>query len=164
MKIIIVSMETTSRARSGISKLETHLGFWLRRVSNAVSAEFARSLRAKETSVAEWVLIRELHDRGQATPSELAQVLGMTRGAVSKVVDKLEAKKWLTSEEAAGDNRVRELSLTREGRRAVPVLAAIADANDAHFFDCLSANEKQMLRKLLAKIATMNKIHDVPTA
>ncbi|HEU4636240.1 MAG TPA: MarR family transcriptional regulator, partial [Edaphobacter sp.] len=75
----------------------------------------------------------------------------------------LEAKRWLTSEEAASDNRVRQLSLTREGRRAVPVLAGIADANDAHFFDCLSANEKQMLRKLLAKIATLNKIHDVPT-
>ena len=146
-----------------MSALENHLGYRLRRISNAVSSEFARSLQVKHTSVAEWVLLRMVSERGQATPGELAEIVGMTRGAVSKVVDKLEAKLWLRVGTADGDNRVRLLFLTREGRRNLPILAKIADENDARFFNCLDANEKHTFQRLLGKLADENNIHDVPT-
>ena len=45
-------------------RLEKHLGYWLRRVSNAVSGEFARALQEKQISVAEWVLLSVLSERG----------------------------------------------------------------------------------------------------
>ena len=87
----------------------------------------------------------------------------MTRGAVSKVVDKLEAKMWLQVRTAEADNRVRLLSLTREGRRNLPILAKVADENDARFFNCLDANEKHTFKELLAKLANQHDIHDIPT-
>jgi DNA-binding MarR family transcriptional regulator len=156
-------METTARAIPHIADLESHLGYWLRRVSNAVSGAFSRSLQEKQTSVAEWVLLRELHERGQAAPSELADVLGFTRGAISKIVDKLEAKSWILTASKEGDDRSRLLTLTREGRRILPALATIADRNDAHFFDCLSFTERRTLRELLTKVAVHHDIHIVPT-
>jgi len=159
----MVSMETNSTKAQPLSQLESHLGYWLRRVSNAVSGAFGRALQEKQTAVAEWVLLRELHERGQTAPGELADSLGLTRGAVSKIVDKLSAKGWIQSEAKEGDSRSRLLSLTRAGRRSLPVLAEIADQNDARFFDCLSAREKSTLRELLVKIADHNRIHDVPT-
>jgi hypothetical protein len=61
-------METTARSEQTAPKLESHLGYWLRRVSNAVSGSFSRALGEKQTSVAEWVLLRELHDRKQTSP------------------------------------------------------------------------------------------------
>jgi hypothetical protein len=75
MDIILVSMDTTSRAHKGL-QLQSYLGYWLRRVSNAVSGAFPRALHQKQTSVAEWVLLRELHERGQTAPAELADGLG----------------------------------------------------------------------------------------
>ncbi|HXC96833.1 MAG TPA: MarR family transcriptional regulator [Edaphobacter sp.] len=156
-------METTTRDAQQVPQLESHLGYWLRRVSNAVSGSFARALQEKQTSVAEWVLLRELHERGQTAPGELADSLGLTRGAVSKIVDKLDAKGWIQMDAKEGDCRFRLLSLTRAGRRSLPVLAEIADQNDARYFDCLSAREKSTLRELLAKLADRNRIHDVPT-
>lgn len=143
--------------------LESHLGYWLRRVSNAVSGAFARALQEKQTSVAEWVLLRELYERGKAVPGELADALGLTRGAVSKIIDKLEAKDWVQMDAKEGDNRYRLLSLTRAGRRSLPALAQIADRNDCAYFDCLNAKEKAVLRELLIKLAEHNRIHDVPT-
>jgi DNA-binding MarR family transcriptional regulator len=163
MATIVISMETNIVDAQKLARLENHLGYWLRRVSNAVSGAFARALQEKQTSVAEWVLLRELHERGQTAPAELADSLGLTRGAVSKIVDKLDAKGWIKTEVKEGDSRFRLLSLTRAGRRSLPVLAAIADQNDAHYFDCLSAGEKSTLRELLAKLANHNRIHDVPT-
>lgn len=160
---IIVSMETDSRRVQNISNLESHLGYWLRRVSNAVSGAFSRALQERRTSVAEWVLLRELHTRGQAAPKELAEALGLTRGAVSKIIDKLEEKGWVKSEAKEGDNRYRLLSLTRAGQRSLPILAQFADKNDAAYFDCLNAKERAVLRDLLMKIAEHNQIHDVPT-
>jgi DNA-binding MarR family transcriptional regulator len=159
----MVSMETILLNAPDLPQLESHLGYWLRRVSNAVSGSFARALQEKQTSVAEWVLLRELYERGQTSPGELAESLGLTRGAVSKIVDKLDAKGWIQTETKEGDSRFRLLSLTRGGRRCLPVLAEIADQNDAGYFDCLTAGEKNTLRKLLIKLADHNHIHDVPT-
>jgi len=155
-------METTLRSQRSI-QLESHLGYWLRRVSNAVSGAFSRALHEKQTSVAEWVLLRELHERGQTAPGELADCLGFTRGAVSKIVDKLDAKGWVQSDAKEGDSRFRLLSLTKAGRRKLPVLADIADQNDARYFDCLTAKEKKVFRELLIKLADHNHINDVPT-
>lgn len=156
-------METIASEARHIPGLESHLGYWLRRVSNAVSGAFVRALQEKHTSVAEWVLLRELHERGKAAPGELADLLGLTRGAVSKIIDKLEAKGWIQTYAKEGDNRSRLLSLSRAGRRSLPVLAQIADQNDSAYFDCLSAKEKVVLRKLLIKLAEQNRIHNVPT-
>jgi DNA-binding MarR family transcriptional regulator len=152
----------TSPAPFPISGLETHLGYWLRRVSNSVSSGFAQSLQAKQTSVAEWVLLRHLWDRTQATPGEMAQALMMTRGAVSKIIDKLESKSWIRSRINPEDNRGQILSLSGAGRRAVPELAAIADRNDRKFFSCLDSEERAALRRLLGKLATHHQMHDIP--
>jgi DNA-binding MarR family transcriptional regulator len=156
-------METTKPANVFIPKLENHLGYWLRRVSNEVSGEFARSLQAKQTSVAEWILLCELHERSQATPGELADVLGMTRGAISKVVDKLEEKRWIQTQSKHGDNRVQLLSLTHRGRHNLPILGKAADENDSRFFSCLKPSERLALQKLLVKIAENHQIRDIPT-
>jgi DNA-binding MarR family transcriptional regulator len=163
MEAILVSMETIAQKATFLPHLESHLGYWLRRVSNAVSGSFSRALQEKQTSVAEWVLLRELRERGQTAPGELADSLGLTRGAVSKIVDKLDAKGWIKTEAKEGDSRFRLLSLTRAGERNLPVLAEIADQNDANYFDCLTAREKSILRDLLIKLANHNHIHDVPT-
>ena len=159
----MVSMETNPHRAMFLPPLESHLGYWLRRVSNAVSGSFSRALQEKETSVAEWVLLRELHERGQAAPGEMADSLGLTRGAVSKIADKLVAKGWIRTEAREDDGRFRLLSLTRAGQRSLPVLAEIADHNDGAYFDCLTATEKSTLRKLLIKLADHNHIDDVRT-
>jgi DNA-binding MarR family transcriptional regulator len=156
-------METIASRAPHIPDLKSHLGYWLRRVSYAVSGAFSRALQEKQTSVAEWVLLRELHERGQAAPGEMADRLGLTRGAVSKIIDKLEAKGWIQADAKEGDNRYRLLSITRLGQRSLPMLAQIADQNDSAYFDCLSAKEKTVLRQLLIKLAEHNHIQDVPT-
>lgn len=162
METMIVSVETRSYSKQSISGIEAHLGFWLRRVSNTVSNSFARSLKDQNVSAAEWVLLRELYERGEATPKEMADSLAMTRGAVSKIVDKLETKSWIAIRSTPSDGRVQVLSLTRSGRRVVPVLARIADQNDERFFRCLTASERDILRKLLIKLTECNQIRDVP--
>ena len=151
-------METIGETTS----LEIHLGYWLRRVSNEVSGGFARALQEKQASVAEWVVLGQIHEHPEIRPAELADSLGLTRGAVSKVLDKLEQKKWIRRKTLQTDTRSQRLYLTTRGRRALPVLAEIADRNDARFFDCLTLKERRALEKLLRKLTAFHGLRDVP--
>lgn len=112
--------------------------------------------------MAEWVALCRVHERPGITPGELAEALGLTRGAVSKVIDKLEAKQWIAGSTKPEDNRVRLFVLTRRGSRVLPELAEIADRNDQTFFDVLQAGEKATLRRLLSKLVDLHQIGAVP--
>jgi DNA-binding MarR family transcriptional regulator len=143
------------------SALESHLGYWMRLVSNHVSGGFAEKLSVRQISVAEWVVLRELHD-GAQSPSLLAQKMGMTRGAVTKLVDRLEVRKLVSRMASATDGRAQLLSLTGPGKVLVPQLAALADRNDAEFFAALSARDQALLRDLLLKIVKARDLRGVP--
>lgn len=144
------------------SALDAHLGYWLRLVSNEVSHAFERALRKRDISVAEWVALNQLATATGLTPATLAAAMGMTRGAISKILDKLSAKQLIARSVSALDNRVQILSLTTQGRRMLPQLTHIADANDALFFAALSAVEQAALRNLLRKVARTGQIVRIP--
>src|ERR1700761_1987515 len=125
-----------------ISSLETHLGYWLRYVSNQVSHAFSLKVAARGVTVAEWVLLREVFDAPALAPSVLAERLGMTRGAISKLVDRLAAKGLVAKSADLADRRYQDVALTPAGRALVPDLAALADENDEDFFGHMSADER----------------------
>lgn len=139
------------------SRLTDHLGYWLRLVSNQVSGAFAEKLAGHDVSVVEWVLMRELHP-GPLAPSALAEKLRMTRGAITKLADRLAARKLLRRQASAEDGRAQTLALTASGRALLPRLAALADANDAEFFSGLTAGERVELMRLLRKVAARKKL------
>lgn len=144
------------------STLEDHAGYWLRSVSNHVSHAFARKVEARGVTVAEWVLLRELFDTGAAHPSRLADALGMTRGAVSKLVERLSRKKLAARSTPEGDQRYQSVELTAAGKKLVPVLARLADENDREFFGHLKPEEKAQLMHLLRDIVRRHGWKDLP--
>jgi DNA-binding MarR family transcriptional regulator len=154
-----MKIQTAQRA----SALESHTGFWLRFVSNQVSHSFARKLVGSGVSVAEWVMLRHMFEAGGASPSALASATGLTRGAVSKIVDKLLHKNLVTRTEAAKDRRFQDVKLSTQGRALVPKLAAIADRNDEEFFSQLSVEERERLVLTLKKLVAVNNIREIPT-
>lgn len=135
-----------------IPDLTDHLGYWLRMVSNHVSQSFARAVEARGVTVAEWVLMRQLWEVEALAPSRLAGRMGMTRGTVTKLADRLIAKSLLVRVASADDGRAQTLALTPSGRALVPALAALADQNDALCFEDLSGADRATLRRLLQEI------------
>ncbi len=136
-----------------VSRLEGHLGFWLRLVSNEVSRAFAARIEAKGVTVAEWVMLRSLYGTAPEAPSRLADTLGMTRGGVTKLADRLIGRGLIRRRPDPGDARAQILSLTAVGERLVPELADLADANDRAFFGALTPAERNALEVALRKLA-----------
>ena len=146
-----------------VSELENHLGYWLRAVSNQVSQAFSRKVEARGVTVAEWVVLRMLFDRAALAPSDLAAKIGMTRGAISKLAERLIAKELVTRRHDANDRRYQELALTSEGRALVPALAALADQNDHEFFGHLAPKQRADLENLMRMLVQRLELRAVPT-
>jgi DNA-binding MarR family transcriptional regulator len=156
-------MKDTKAPDLTVSDLKKHAGFWLRFVSNHVSHAFARRLLASGVTVAEWVVMREMFDDEEISPGVVAERIGMTRGGVSKLVDRLVSKKLVTRRDRSDDRRFQSIALTAAGRRLTPQLAALADQNDEEFFHPLSAAERAALIATMKKLVQAHGLQTLPT-
>ena len=154
-------MEARVPRQAELSSIESHLGYWLRYVSNHVSHAFALKLAGVGITVAEWVVLRELYDT-ESAPSALADRLGLTRGAISKLADRLIAKDMIVRRSNASDRRFQSLALTRKGRAITPKLAALADKNDQEFFADLDIETRDTITGAMKAIVRRKGLRAAP--
>lgn len=143
------------------AELTSHLGYWLRLVSNHVSHSFARKLQAVDITVAEWALMRVLFGIGE-NPSQLAERMGMTKGAITKLADRLIDKSLMTRTASPDDRRTQTLRLTKKGERLVPQLADLADQNEAECFSHLSKADRVLLERVLKASVKRFGLNSIP--
>ncbi len=113
-------------------------------------------------TVAEWVVLRALFDADGVHPSELATKLGLTRGAISKLVDRLVRKELVSARVDPRDARAQLVTLRDAGRRVVPELAALADENDAAAFGRLDPAQRALLLTTLKTLSEHFGIRGAP--
>ena len=139
------------------SALPDHVGYWLRKLSNAVSSSFAGRLAAHGVSVPQLVVQRVLCDGGPFPLNDSVARVEVDQGSLSRMVDRLMARGWVRRGACADDGRAVAISLTEEGRRLVPRLAAEADRNEEAFFSGLSPSERGKFLRTIQKLLIQNK-------
>ncbi len=150
------------RSRPALSRIDAHVGYWLQCVSNHFSHALNRELEDKGVTLAEWIALRELYE-GDLRPGDLAQRLGLTRGAVSKLARKLAGNLLITQRASGEDSRARILSLTDDGRAVVSVLAVIVDKADEEFFGHLDADTRTLIVVNMREIVRRRGLRAMPT-
>ncbi|QEI07392.1 MarR family transcriptional regulator [Pigmentiphaga aceris] len=90
---------------------------------------------------------------GQAdTAAELARVVGMDTGAMTRMLDRLEHKGLIRRSRSAEDRRVIKLELTEEGRHKAnqipPLLLKVTEMHFAGFDE----NEREIMKGLLRRM------------
>ena len=125
----------------------------LRRAAQAATEATGAALAPHGVTPAEWGVIRVLHAGGPAAPSVLAERLGLTRGAVTRLVDRLRAKALVVRAVGRGDRRFQTIALTGAGAMLVPLLAASAGAAEAGVFATIPPTRRATLAALLRAIA-----------
>ena len=149
-------------AKKSTSNLHDHAGYWLRYVSNHVSHAFAQKVEAKGVTVAEWVLLRQIFEAVAANPSQLAASVGMTRGAMSKLIERLCREKLVARSHSGNDRHFQSVELTAAGKLLVPIRDRLADENDDEFFGHLKPDEKTSFLDLLQSIVRQHRWKDLP--
>lgn len=149
---------------ANISDLETHLGYWLRFVSNHVSNSFRSRLQEHNVTVAEWVTLRNLYSLEPCTLNNLSNAVGVDTGALSRLVERLIKKRLASRKISTEDRRSVKIELTDSGRKLTPQLAKEADQNDQHFFKALSKADKEHLMRIMKLLVKIRDLKEKPTS
>lgn len=140
------SPSSTSRRRRPrtVTRLDRHVGYWLRYVAKEYSHALGRRLLHKGVSLAEWIVLHQLY-QGERRACALAEDLGLTRSAISRLAARLTASLMITQEATIEDGRGQMLALTGLGRSTVEVLAGIMDQEDEEFFGHLEPRTRELI-------------------
>ena len=123
----------------------------------ALVTHFRREVEARmakyDLTDAQWKPLWLLKVGRASTAIELAREMDIDAGAITRMVDRLEAKGLIERLRSDEDRRVVHLSLTKTGEAAAEKVPHVLAAVNNDFLRGFSEAEWKQLRKLLARLA-----------
>jgi DNA-binding MarR family transcriptional regulator len=133
-------------------KPEESAAYLMRRILNCASATIDEALEPRGLTHAQWVPLLKLHWGQASTVAELARECTLDAGAMTRLLDRLEAKGLVTRVRSSSDRRVVNLELTPEGRATASQIPEVLCAVQNQMLQPLSVAEWQQLRGLLRRV------------
>ncbi|HEU4378240.1 MAG TPA: MarR family transcriptional regulator, partial [Hyphomicrobiaceae bacterium] len=75
---------------------EHYIGYTISDVARLMRTVFERRVRAVGLTRAQWMVIARVHRRPGLSQSEVADLLEIEKASAGRLVDRMEAKGWLT--------------------------------------------------------------------
>jgi DNA-binding MarR family transcriptional regulator len=148
----------------GQYRADQSVGFLMKRVMSSILAQADQRLASLDLTHAQWLPLFKLAVKDCDTVAALARELDLDPGAMTRALDRLEAKGLVLRERSTEDRRVVRLRLTEEGRKIArkvpPVMAEVLNQHLAGFSE---AEWKQLLALLARMVANGDALRD-PTA
>ncbi len=127
-------------------------GFLMRRVLSSILQQADAQLSEHDLTYVQWLPLYKLMLCSESTSASLARDLGIDPAAITRALDRLEAKGMLRRERSTTDRRVVHLVLTDEGRAiAAKVPQALASVLNAHLSG-FSHDESRLLIDMLRRM------------
>jgi DNA-binding MarR family transcriptional regulator len=131
---------------------EDSVGYLMRQILNRVGQDVERQLAHTDLTNAQWIPLFKLYSGQATTVAELARECHLDAGAMTRMLDRLEAKGLCKRVRSETDRRVVNIELTAAGTKAasdIPeILSGVQNAHLAGF----SAHEFETLREYLRRI------------
>ncbi len=131
---------------------EESVGYLMRKVMSSIRTQADAQLSNHELTYAQWLPLFKISMCPQTTVASLARDLETDPAAMTRALDRLEAKGLVRRERSTTDRRVVQLVLTPEGEEtAAKVPPVLADVLNGHLSD-FSHDEWQLLLRLLRRM------------
>ncbi|MGC4030091.1 MAG: MarR family transcriptional regulator [Steroidobacteraceae bacterium] len=131
---------------------EESIGYLLRQTVSTLNRAAETEMRPHGLTAVQWAPLMIISRGGNPTAASLARDLNTDTGAMTRMLDRLEAKGLLTRSRSSLDRRVVVLTLTDQGRdlttRIPHHLASVYNQHLAGF----TADEFQQLKQFLRRI------------
>jgi len=134
------------------------IGAMLSRVKAEMLAALDRELAADkrlaplEMSAAQYIIMANLAGPEPKSASDLCKGISYDAGAMTRMLDRLEAKGLIRRMRSAQDRRLMHLELTDEGRAAYPRMREMSIAVANRFLRGFTRAEARQLESLLARM------------
>ncbi len=136
----------------GEFRSDRSVGYLMRNVLRSIRDHANQRLAAHDLTYVQWLPLYKLAMKEGNTVAGLARELEIDAGAMTRAMDRLEAKGLVRRERSREDRRVVFLALTTEGRKvARRVPAVLSDVLNGHLAGFSNA-EWQQLQSLLHRM------------
>ncbi len=137
--------------------LENFLPYLLNQAAEESSLRFQREYRDRYGMLrTEWRVLFHLGRYGRMTASEIGARSRMHKTKISRAVQKLSERRFLSRERDEVDRRQEYLALTAQGQTAYDELQTVARQYDSQLTAQFTKAEMLALRKGLRKLAGMS--------
>ena len=125
--------------------LKRNLGYLLNRCGALMAQRFERELAPYGITLAQWGALLAVDRTGSASPSDVAERVGIDRGAATRLIARMEHKNLLERAADTSDKRAVVLRLTDDARRLMPTLMARSQQVNADALAALPEGEADAL-------------------
>lgn len=133
-------------------RLDNNLGLLIKRVHMLLHRVIEHKVAPLSLTAMQWRPLLLIDHKEIDTPAELARYMHVDTGAMTRTLDRLEAKGFLTRQRSQDDRRVVKVLLTQAGKDVVgQILPVIAETLNIHLAG-FSREEIQMLFGLLHRL------------
>jgi MarR family transcriptional regulator, lower aerobic nicotinate degradation pathway regulator len=149
-----VTMASPSRrSRTGNSeyRLDDQVGFLLRVAMQRHTAIFMSRI-IKGLTQTQFAALAKLREVGPCSQNQLGRLIYLDAATTKGVVDRLEARGFVTARPDARDRRRRAIALTEKGRAAADAAVKVARQITHHTLVPLTAAEQRSVIRLLRKL------------
>lgn len=132
--------------------LNNSFAFWIHRLNHILQEQFNQRLKRYDVSWPQWMVLNVLHTDSTITPAVIASQLGIDRSGVTRLLDRLEKKQYLTREHDKLDRRSVNLLLTAKGKSLIDEMNDIAKQHQDDFLKDLHSSERLAYKKVMQKM------------
>jgi DNA-binding MarR family transcriptional regulator len=94
--------------------------YMMHELSRLITTHFDKAMASHRLTHAQWWALMHVFQREGVTQSELAAIMQLGRASTGKLLERLEAKRWIERRADSADSRLRRVYLRKE---VVPVFA-----------------------------------------
>lgn len=112
-------------------------------------------MKKYDVTYKQWYALSQISRKNGMTQTEIGELLGVTKGACTTLLDRLIGGGWIERKQAEGDRRQQRIYLTDKGRNLIEQEVDILSETYVEVFGALSNSEKRQLIANLAAIRDM---------
>lgn len=132
--------------------IHSSTGYWIQRLATSMGQVFQAKLSQHDVTRGQWAALGALDQGDASSPREIARFLGLDPSAVTRLLDRLEAKGLLARQRHPADRRSVTLVLTTKGKALVPKLAAYSLETNETFLAGVTQKDAEALVRTIKKM------------
>lgn len=148
----MVNPETPPYYELSTYRPEESVGYLMRRILNSMAHGIDSQLAQSDLTSAQWLPMLRLHQGHASTVAELARTCDLDAGAMTRLLDRLEAKGLCKRIRSDSDRRVVNIALTPAGESVAQGIPEVLCAVLNQHMRGLSLEEFSMLKNLLRRV------------
>ena len=134
-----------ARGPVNLGVLDSHLGYFIRRIQLWIFQDFIRTLAPIDIGPAQFSVLAAIEANSGLSQSILAEALGIETARLVRLLDELDHRGLTRRMPSTTDRRSHALHLTQEGQRILRRAKALASAHEARLVEIIGIKNHEFM-------------------